>query len=100
MDKTGKAWFVTRPRRRSEIHPAQDNQERPYRVVKTITLGAIDFGNFSEDMLVDRPFLDSFSELCKEPGDCLFIKLRGTQEGFLIIPNQGKRVEAAAWVKG
>lgn len=98
MRRTGTAFFVFHPRTVEEVRRIHDVlQERPYRIKKTIALGVIDYKNVITDMLVDRPFLEAYASLCVAPGDCLYIKCRGAQEGVLIVP-EGPWVKAAAWV--
>lgn len=98
MRRTGTAFFVFHPRTIEEVRRIHDVlQERSYRIVKTITLGVIDYENVITDMLVDRPFLEVYASLCVAPGDCLYIKRRGAKEGVLVVP-EGAWVRAAAWV--
>ena len=52
MSRTGKAFFVPDPSRIDDLSvPHLITDERPYEIAKTITLGAIDYGNFITDML-------------------------------------------------
>ena len=98
MRRTGTAFFVFHPRTIEEVRRIHDVlQERSYRIVKTITLGVIDYENVITDMLVDRPFLEVYASLCVAPRDCLYIKRRGAKEGVLVVP-EGAWVRAAAWV--
>ena len=90
--KTGKAYFVPDPRRLDELfgpHPLE--RETPYEIVKTITLGAIDYGNFITDMLADRQFLEGAEAICSK-GDiwkCLLVRKRGSHDGILVMPEDG-----------
>ncbi len=96
MTRTGTARFLSRPRRVSEIQETQETVVRNYRIVKTVVLSAIDYENFTEDLLIDRPFLNSYAVLCRQSGDCLYVKRRGAAEGILVFPDQDRRVAAAA----
>lgn len=98
MRRTGYAFFVVRPRTVEEVRRIHDVlEERPYRIVKTIALGMIDYENFTTDMLADRQFLEVYEPLCCAQGDCLYIKRRGAKEGVLVVPERAW-VRAAAWV--
>ena len=99
MKKTGTARFISRPRRVSEIQENPGTPEENYRIVKTVTLRAIDYENFTEDLLIDRPFLDSYAALCRDSGDCLYVKRRGAAEGILVFPDQDRRLAAAALLR-
>ena len=59
---TGYAYFIPRPRVFADLfRPHLIEEERPYHIVKTVTLPAIDYENFITDMLVDRAFRPSAS---------------------------------------
>ena len=102
MNKTGKAYFVPDPSRLEDlIVPHLVSDERPFEIVKTIILGAIDYGNFITDMLADRSFIEENYELC-EKGDvwrCLFVHKRGGSGGVLIMPEDGCYVGYAAYLQ-
>lgn len=52
------AYFVKRPRIKEDLmRPHLAEQERPYEIAKTIMLSAIDYENFTTDMLADRDYL-------------------------------------------
>ena len=112
MPLTGYAYFVSRPRVFADLFcPHLIEEERPYRIVKTVTLPAIDYENFITDLLVDRPFIEAFSPLCTAPGDCLLIcsrfphggKSLGDRglvpEGILVIPCDGSFAASAAYYR-
>ena len=89
MNKTGRAYFVPDPSRAEDlIVPHLITDERPYEIVKTVTLGAIDYDNFITDMLVDRAFIEENHHLCEkgEVWRCLFIRKRGQSDGILVMP--------------
>jgi len=96
------AYFVPDPSRLEDLivlHLTTD--ERPYEVVKTISLGAIDYGNFITDMLADRAFIEENHDLC-EKGNvwrCLFIRQRGKKDGVLVMPEDGCYVGWAAYIR-
>ena len=102
MNKTGRAYFVPDPSRLEDlIVPHLVSDEQPYEIVKTITLGAIDYGNFIADMLADRSLIEKNYEHC-EKGNvwrCLFIRKRDQANGILVMPEDGAYVGYAAYVK-
>ena len=64
MKSSGYAYFVEYPRIIDDLmlpHPIE--QERPYRVVKSIKLAKIDYQNFVTDMIADRQFVVDNAEL-------------------------------------
>ena len=85
--KTAK--FVPCPRRIDDLlDQAQTGMLRPYRVVKTIELGAVDYENFITDMLVERQFLESAAWLCGT-GEIVWgikVKRKGCADGVLVVP--------------
>ena len=98
MSTNQTAFFVFRPRRASELrelHPAE--KERPYEVVAEVTLEPIDFENFSEDMLVDRVFLEDNAHLCAtgHPMGCVLVREENRPGGILVVP-KGAFVQWAA----
>lgn len=99
MKRTGYAFFVRHPRTIEDLMQLHDVRlEKPFQIAKTVSLGVIDYENFIMDMLIDRPYIEKFSPLCGNPGDCLYIKQRGLHRGVLVIPRDGSFVSAAAWV--
>lgn len=103
MNKTGKAYFVPDPSRLDDLTvPHLTSDECPYEIVKTITLGTIDYGNFITDMLADRAFIEESHLLC-EKGKvwrCLFVRKRGRNDGVLVMPEDDTFVGWAAYIKG
>ena len=90
MLHTGYAYFVTRPRVFADLfRPHLIEEERPYHIVKTVTLPSIDYDNFITDMLVDRRYIEENYRLCSSSGSviqCLLIKQRGKKGGILVAP--------------
>ena len=92
---TGYAYFVERPRTIEDLfkpHPIES--ERPYEIVKTVSLAGIDYENFITDMVADRQFLEDNADLCRKDGSvvqCLLVKRRKTKDGVLVVPDE-------AWV--
>ena len=101
MNKMGKAYFVPDPSRLEDLMvPHLTAHERPYEIAKTITLGAIDYGNFITDMLADRPFIEENHNLC-EKGKvwrCLFVRKHSQTDGVLIMPEDDAFVGWAAYL--
>ncbi len=65
MNSTGYAYFIQHPRMVDELIVLHDvADERPYEIVKTVRLQAIDFENFITDMTVDRQFIEDSASLC------------------------------------
>ena len=95
------AYFIKNPRTQDELlsaHPLEN--EQAYEVVKQITLNAINYENFSLDMLADRQFIEENAALCSE-GDvfkCLLISKRGRNDGILIVPERTAFVKWAAYI--
>ena len=65
MEQT--ASFLRRPRRIEELRAEENGQQRPYRIVKTVCLGGMDYENFVTDLLADRAFLEGVPG-CGEDG--------------------------------
>lgn len=99
MRKTGTALFISTPRTyRDLIKPHRIEAESEYKIVKVIELKAIDYENFTEDMLADRQFIEDFASLCPSSKDCILVKRRNHAEGILVIPD-GCYVKKAAIIK-
>ena len=90
MPKTGTAYFVDFPRIASDLKVLHAlDQEKPFTIVKTMSLSALSYENFCTDMLADRQFLEDYADLCEE-GEiwkCLFIHKLGSKDGILVIPD-------------
>ncbi len=103
MELHGYAYFVERPRRIEDLMvPHLVEKERPYRIVTSVQLAAIDYENFITDMLADRQFIEDYGKRCKK-GDiweCLFVRRRGQSDGVLIMPEQDCYVGWAAYCSG
>ena len=101
MRKTRYAFFVSCPRTMEDLrkpHPME--RERPFEIVKTITLGAMDYENFTTDMLADRQFIEDNASLCSR-GDvwkCLLIRKQGGADGVLVMPEDEWYVGYAAYL--
>ena len=81
--------------------PHLTTDERPYEIVKTVTLGAIDYSNFITDMLADRAFIEENHDLC-EKGKvwrCLLVRKRGQNDGVLVMPEDDSYVGYAAYIR-
>ena len=102
MEKTGRAYFVPHPRRIEDLRaPHPISNDHPYRVVKTITLGVIDYENFTTDMLADRQFIEENHELCGEGEEwrCLLVKCRSRTGGVLVMPEAASYAGWAAYIE-
>lgn len=99
-DSTRIRFFVERPRRIEDLMvPHLVDKERPYRIVTSVQLTAIDYENFITDMLADRQFIEDYDRRCKkgEVWECLFVRSRGQADGVLIMPEQDCFVGWAAY---
>ncbi len=68
------AFFVYRPRRLADLRrPHSLEEEKPYHVSGIVILSAIDYENFTEDLLADRAFL----ERARKADGCLLVKQEG-----------------------
>ena len=95
------AYFGFRPRTFRDLRrPHLLKKEHEFRIVKTITLSCIDYENFSEDLLVDRQFIEDNAHLCGEGSVlcCLLVKPQNEKEGILVIPEEGAYVKKAAYI--
>ena len=82
-----KAYFVFRPKTAADLNLKNPTGKwLEYRIVKTICLNGIDYENFVTDLLADRQFIEDYSTLCVEPGDCLLIMGKRMEPNLLIIP--------------
>ncbi len=101
MERTGRAFFVKRPRKLKDLQrPHLVNWERPYHIVATAELRRIDYENFVTDMLADRQFIVDGGKHCKagEIWDCLLVQQRGHTDGILVLPEQDCFVSWAAYI--
>ena len=97
------AYFVPDPSRIEDLMiPHFISEERPFEIVKTITLRVMDYGNFTTDMVADRGFIQENHHLC-EKGDvwrCLLIRKAGQNDGVLVMPEDEAYVGWAAIYRG
>ena len=92
MNYDGTAYFVFRPRRLCELrHPHSLEKEHPYQIIKELTLPPIDFEIFSEDLLADRSFLDSFQGPQSKNGvyRCILVRSPNFDDEILVVPKDG-----------
>ena len=95
------AFFVRTPKTVADLwRPHLAEQERSYKIVKTIILSGIAYENFSLDLLVDRQFIEDNAALCSEDPvwNCMFVHQRGRTDGILVIPEMGSYVKWAAYI--
>ena len=95
MEQT--ACFLRRSRRIEELRAEESGRRRPYRIVKTVCLGGMDYENFVTDLLADRAFLEGIPG-CGEDGNilcCLRVSCPG-REDILVVPDGTGHVELAA----
>ena len=100
MEISGKAYFVSDPRRIEDLtvlHLVE--KERPFAVVKTVKLAKIDYENFITDMLADRQFIEDHASLCAkgEVWRCILVQQSGRSDGVLVMPEGGCFVGWAAY---
>ena len=101
MERIETAFFVFRPRRIDDLLvPHFLEREHQYQIVADVTLKAIDYENFAEDLLADREFLEPYAEHCDKGTiyRCIFVHQKGSKEGILIVPEQGCFVSCAAYL--
>ena len=97
MEQTAR--FISRPRRIEELRDFGIGMLRPYRIVKTIRLGKMDYENFVTDLLADRAFLEDVPG-CGQDGPlvcCLCVTCRG-RDSVLVLPDGTGHVALAALV--
>ena len=95
MEQT--AYFLRRPRRIEELRAEESGRRRPYRIVKTVCLGGMDYENFVTDLLADRAFLEGIPG-CGEDGPlvrCLCVSCQG-RDSVLVLPDGTGHVALAA----
>ncbi len=100
MKKTGTAFFVDDVRVWEDlIHPHLLEQEKPYEIVKTVTLDKTDYENFIFDMLVSREYLEDPEELSfrSQKWQCFCVQQRGRKDGILVMPDRDGFIEWAAY---
>ena len=101
MRDGGFAYFVRLPRTLDDLMgPHLLNRERVFDVAAVVTLEAIDYENFSTDMLADRQFIEDHAESCcrGEIWSCILVQQAGRKDGILVIPEDGCYVGWAAYV--
>lgn len=102
MNKTGTAFFVANPRRWEDlIQPHLLAWEKPLEIVKTVTLGKIDYENFITDMLVSRDYLEDPAGLSARGPiwTCFLVRRRGRADGVPVMPDRDGFVEWAAFCR-
>ena len=101
MKKTGTAYFVANARVGEElIRPHLLEQEKLYEIIRTVTLGKIDYENFITDMLVSRDYLEDPEGLCSQghTWHCVFVRQKRRADGFLVIPDMDGFIQWAAYL--
>lgn len=101
MKRSGYAFFMRTPRTIRDLRrPHLPQAERYYEVVHIVQLNALDYENFSEDLLADRQFIEDFGGLCSEADcfRCLLVKKRHKNEGLLVVPELESYVKWAAFL--
>ena len=101
MEKTGTANFVSFPRVASDLQrPHLAASEQAYEIVKSVSLGKMDYDNFFSDMVADRQFIEDYADLCcvGSVWKCLFVHQRGKADGILIVPTDDCYVKYAAYI--
>lgn len=103
MTDRGRAYFVRTPRRLSDltlIHLLR--AEKPFQIVKTVELDAMDYENFITDLRADRSFLERIPEKrgTERPFGCIFVHQRGRTDGIMVVPTADGHVRWAAYWAG
>ena len=101
MNNTGTAFFVDDARTWEDlIRPHLLEQEKPYQIVKTVTVGKIDYENFITDMLVSRDYLEDPKQLSfrSQIWECFCVRQRGRTDGVLVMPDRDGFIEWAAYL--
>ena len=101
MKQSGYAFFVRTPRTIRDLRrPHLPQSERRYEVVHIVQLDALDYENFTEDLLADRQFIEDFGSLCSEADcfRCLLVMERHQKEGLLVMPEMESYVKWAAYI--
>lgn len=102
MNQTGTAYFVRYPRIVEDLmRPHLLSDETPYEVVKTVALGAMDYENFTTDMVADRLFIEENAALCGkgETWRVLLVRRKGHTGGVLVLPEDKAYVGWAAYIE-
>ena len=95
------AFFIRHPRTIDDLRvPHLVSAERPYEIVREIVLAAIDYENFTTDMVADRQFIEDNAALCSEGETmrCLLVRQRGKTDGVLVVPEDRAYVKWAAYL--
>lgn len=71
--------------------------EEPYKIIKEVALRAIDYENFTEDMLAARTFLEGIDITAATQKQCIFVRQRGHTDGVLVVPATDGYVLYAAY---
>ena len=95
------ALFIERPRRLEDLqvlHPME--AEQPFEIMAVVNLRAIDYKNFTTDMLADRWFIEKYAHLCGKTDTvwkCILVKKHGSRDGVLVLPRDVSHVGWAAY---
>lgn len=98
------AYFVRKPRTLYDLRqPHLVEQEQAFEVVAEIVLSAIDYENFSLDMVADRQFIEDNASKTAAGSimKCIFAHGRGKHEGILVVadaPENPAFVSYAAYI--
>ncbi len=90
MEQYPTAYFVYEPRTNVDLlQPHDIRLERPFQIVATVTLSAMDYENFITDLLADRAFLEKHAGDCSEVDvwRCILVRQRNEKNGILVIPD-------------
>ncbi|MBQ2602334.1 MAG: hypothetical protein II583_02825 [Oscillospiraceae bacterium] len=101
MQIDGRAFFVKRPRRLTDLlRPHSVGREQAYHIAAFVELRKIDYENFVTDMFADRKFIEDNAGKCKygDAWECIFVRCKGMRDGVLVAPERGAFVSWAAYV--
>ena len=97
------AYFVESPRTLQDLmRPHLPEQEQLCEAVKDVTLSLTDYENFITDLTVDRAFLEGVPATDENSGPwkCAFVHAKGSTDGILAVPKEGRFVRCAAFGVG
>ena len=101
----GLAHFVRFPNSIDDLRrPYLLDDRVSYSVARIVSLSRINYGNFINDLSVERRFLERHARRCRVGEDgrwhCLFVRHRRKRTGILVLPDRHGFVLWAAFLPG